>query len=220
VVVVHGAPGANLDRVASAVLGPGLALVLIRATGLLGRDHWARWHRGMLLTVLVDPCEDSWLMAAELAAPTVVVHTTAPQLAWVVDALLRGVHAMIAGDDVPADLGAMLTLVARGYFTMSADYLEPLVAMMAKRVNEGGSGLPELTTREQDILASIASGDTIRQTARALGIAAKTVENTQARLFRKLGTRNRSETLTIAYRLGLVDPATSSDPAAQSETAR
>jgi DNA-binding CsgD family transcriptional regulator len=67
--------------------------------------------------------------------------------------------------------------------------------------------VPELTTRENDILGSIARGHTVRQTARALGIAVKTVENTQARLFRKLGAHNRSGALTIAYRMGLVDPA-------------
>lgn len=59
-----------------------------------------------------------------------------------------------------------------------------------------------LTGREEQVLQSIARGHTIRQTARALGIAAKTVENTQARLFRKLGARNRAEALTVAYRLG------------------
>lgn len=60
--------------------------------------------------------------------------------------------------------------------------------------------VPDLTTREREILGHIADGHTTRQTARALGIAAKTVENTQARLYRKLRTHNRVETLTVAYR--------------------
>jgi len=62
-----------------------------------------------------------------------------------------------------------------------------------------------LTTREGEILSSIARGDTVRQTARTLGIAEKTVENTQARLFRKLGARNRAGALANAHELGLVD---------------
>lgn len=70
-----------------------------------------------------------------------------------------------------------------------------------------GNGLPDLTTRETQILRSIAAGDTVRQTARALGITMKTVENTQTRLFRKLGGRNRAATLARALDLGLVpDP--------------
>ncbi|MFI5896142.1 LuxR family transcriptional regulator [Actinoplanes sp. NPDC051513] len=65
--------------------------------------------------------------------------------------------------------------------------------------------LPELTVREADILRSIARGDTVRQTARSLGIAEKTVENTQARLFRKLGARNRAGALATAHALGLLE---------------
>ena len=65
--------------------------------------------------------------------------------------------------------------------------------------------MTDLTDREREILVSIAHGDTVTQTARRLGIATKTVENLQTRLFRKLGTRNRAETLVVAYRSGLLD---------------
>jgi DNA-binding NarL/FixJ family response regulator len=65
--------------------------------------------------------------------------------------------------------------------------------------------MPELTARECDILRSIASGHTVRQTARQLGIAEKTVENTQGHLFRKLGARNRAGALSAAHALGLLE---------------
>ena len=71
--------------------------------------------------------------------------------------------------------------------------------------NEGR--FPQLTPREYDILHSIAMGHTVRQTARLLDIAAKTVENTQARLFLKLGARNRAGAIAAAHVLGLLDPA-------------
>lgn len=61
----------------------------------------------------------------------------------------------------------------------------------------------ELLARET--LAHLVQGHTTRQTARALGVAVKTVKNTQARLYRKLGTHNRAGTLTVAHRLGLAD---------------
>jgi DNA-binding NarL/FixJ family response regulator len=77
--------------------------------------------------------------------------------------------------------------------------------VLLKRTPTSSTAPPELTARECDILGSIARGHTIRQTARTLGIAAKTVENTQARLFRKLGVRNRMEALTTADALGLID---------------
>jgi DNA-binding CsgD family transcriptional regulator len=75
--------------------------------------------------------------------------------------------------------------------------------------------LPELTARESDILQSVARGNSIRQTARALGISPKTVETTQTRLFRKLGVRNRAEALAVVDALGLLPDA----PAAPAEPA-
>jgi DNA-binding CsgD family transcriptional regulator len=76
----------------------------------------------------------------------------------------------------------------------------------------GTGALPDLTSRESDILQSLARGHSIRQTARALGIAPKTVENVQTRLFRKLGVRNRSGALTVADAFGLLPEATSAVP--------
>src|SRR6185312_9820118 len=75
----------------------------------------------------------------------------------------------------------------------------------------GDHFLPVLTSRESDILRSLASGHSIRQTARALGIAPKTVENVQTRLFRKLGVRNRSGALTVADAFGLLPAPTSEE---------
>ena len=68
--------------------------------------------------------------------------------------------------------------------------------------------LPELTARESDILRSLSRGHSIRQTARVLGIAPKTVENVQTRLFRKLGVRNRSGALAVADAFGLLPGGT------------
>jgi DNA-binding CsgD family transcriptional regulator len=64
--------------------------------------------------------------------------------------------------------------------------------------------VPALTHREHDILASIARGDSVRQTASALGIAVKTVESEQRQLFFKLRVHNRAQALSEAQRLGLL----------------
>ncbi|MDX8030834.1 LuxR C-terminal-related transcriptional regulator [Lentzea sp. BCCO 10_0856] len=64
--------------------------------------------------------------------------------------------------------------------------------------------VPTLTHRENDILASIARGESVRQTASALGIAVKTVESEQRQLFFKLRVHNRAQALSEAQRLGLL----------------
>lgn len=70
--------------------------------------------------------------------------------------------------------------------------------------HERPEGTPALTHRENDIIASIARGESVRQTAQALGIAVKTVEAEQRQLFFKLRVHNRAQALAEAHRLGLV----------------
>ena len=67
----------------------------------------------------------------------------------------------------------------------------------------------ELTARQRSVLELIVRGESVKQTARTLGIAVKTVENTQSRLYRRLGVRNRSQAVTVAMQSGLVHPADS-----------
>jgi DNA-binding NarL/FixJ family response regulator len=213
-VVLAGPPGRGLDEVAQALVACGVAVTQQRrpGNGGPGYEHPAEWYPGPVTAVLVDPRPGDWAVPVGLGVPAVVVHTTVPTLATVVDALLRGAHALLHRDQVRADLAPVLSLVRRGYVAMSVDRFAELATWTTGGLTGHGSGLPELTARERDILASIADGHTVRQTARALGIAAKTVENTQARLFRKLGVRNRSGALTAAYRLGLIDPAVAGHP--------
>jgi DNA-binding NarL/FixJ family response regulator len=177
-----------------------------RAQQPLHQDHWARWHRGPVITVLVDPEDRDWLLPASIDSAVVVVQSGQPDLPTVADLLASGARAVLPAAAVAGDLPEVLSLVARGYVAMSAEHATRLAGWMAVRHAERDSGVPDLTAREQDILGLLARGQTIRQAARTLGIAAKTVENTQARLYRKLGTRNRTQTLTVAYRLGLLDP--------------
>jgi two-component system, NarL family, nitrate/nitrite response regulator NarL len=63
----------------------------------------------------------------------------------------------------------------------------------------------KLTPREIDILNSIQRGESVKQTARALGISIKTVENLQSRLFRKVGARNRAQAISRAHELNLLE---------------
>jgi two-component system, NarL family, nitrate/nitrite response regulator NarL len=106
-------------------------------------------------------------------------------------------------------------MVGQGYLVVDSMPMRPLIGVVRARWDEPGPGtgnLPELTSRESDILQSLANGHSIRQTARVLGIAPKTVENVQTRLFRKLGVRNRSGALTVADAFGLLPVAASAAP--------
>lgn len=199
--LVHGAQGECRDGVLRELIAQELAFIVIDRRGRALDEHWEDCYRGPLVVVLVDPEPADWALPASLYATTAVVRSGVLDPSAILEALRRGASGLVFADDVPSALGPVLKIVSRGLFAMSGEY----AGALAKWASAEAATTPQLTARESDILRSIASGHTIRQTARVLGIAAKTVENTQARLFRKLGARNRTETLTIANRWGLVD---------------
>jgi DNA-binding NarL/FixJ family response regulator len=157
------------------------------------------------LLLLVDPTGADWPDRADGAAvpPVVLVLSAAPRRAEVLDALLRGAVTIVTVDEVAGDLVAALRLSLRGYLALDAGAGGALLESLRL---QGIPALqpPVLTSREGDILRSIADGHTVRRTAQVLGIAEKTVENIQARLFRKLGARNRPGALAAAHTLGLM----------------
>jgi DNA-binding CsgD family transcriptional regulator len=208
IVLLRGPAGEFRDSVVHALVAEEIPFVSVWRHESLVHDHWARWHKGSVLSVLVDPDSDDWAWAAALNTPAVVVRAggVRDRLA-VVDALAHRASGLIVGEDVATGLGPVLRVAASGLFAMSWPYTAALSTWAPPTL----TAIPQLTPRERDILGSIARGHTIRETARMLGIAAKTVENTQARLFRKLGARNRAETLTIARDVGLLDGSTPPD---------
>jgi DNA-binding NarL/FixJ family response regulator len=209
--VLCGPPGPALGRAVVALLSSRLPFVLMRGPGPAADAHWVRWHRGPLVAVLVDPEAPDWELVADLGIPAILVHSKpfdSPELA---SALATGASALVAADRIDDHFLGMLRMVSQGYLVVDSKPMRPLLGAARVRWDEdatGPVGLPELTSRETDILSSMAQGHSIRQTARALGIAPKTVENVQTRLFRKLGVRNRSGALAVADAFGLLPALT------------
>jgi len=209
--VVCGEPGPVLDRVVAALLSSRLPFVLMRGPGPASDAHWVGWHRGPMVSVLVDPEPGDWDLVAHLGFPAILVHSRAFSSAELAGALATGASALVAADRIEDHFLAVLRMVSQGYLVVDSKPMRPLLGAARVRWDEhatGPVGLPELTSRESDILSSMAQGHSIRQTARALGIAPKTVENVQTRLFRKLGVRNRSGALAVADAFGLLPPGT------------
>ena len=202
--VLIGPAGKSRDEIGQLLISERVPLVIAGNREELICDHWLWWQRGPIVVVLVDPEPGDWQVSIALGAPSVLIRSQeSPGQLVIADALARRASAVACTTDVITGLTPILTAVAQGLMVMSWAYANTLVRLAAS----AEPVMPALTPRELDILGSIARGHTIRQTARALGIAAKTVENTQARLFRKLGVRNRMEALSAADALGLIDRA-------------
>ena len=123
----------------------------------------------------------------------------------IVDAVLRGADAIVDLDSETADVLEAIDIVATGGTLLTPADARAVVESARMRLDN--RQVITLTPREIDILESIERGESVKQTARALGIAIKTVENLQSRLFRKLGARNRAQAISRAYELGLLDDA-------------
>jgi DNA-binding NarL/FixJ family response regulator len=164
------------------------------------------------VAVLADPEPEQWEAVDDIDVPVLLVRSEPMSRADAVAALGRGVAGVIDADRLEQNLVPALTLTASGHLTVSWAMADGLVAEIRARMGEPDAARPVLTPRERDILHSIASGDTVRQTARTLGIAQKTVENIQARLFRKLGVRNRAGAVASAHSLGLLEREDEPEP--------
>jgi len=69
-----------------------------------------------------------------------------------------------------------------------------------------GQNVPRLTPRETEILLLIAKGLTNRMAAEALGLSPATVRTHLEHIYAKLEVSNRTEAVTEAIRMGIIDP--------------
>ena len=76
---------------------------------------------------------------------------------------------------------------------------------LARQTRAASGAQSNLTEREIEILEYVALGLTVKQVASRLGLSPRTVETHLAKLYRKLGVRNRVQALSRAASLGLID---------------
>lgn len=107
------------------------------------------------------------------------------------EALAAGTFAAANGSGVLAP--ELLSDFMQGLARVSRDLLEP-----------HGMSLSLLTSREQQVLASVAEGLPTREVARRLHYSERTVKNVLHDVVTKLGARSRSQAVAEAVRQGLI----------------
>jgi DNA-binding NarL/FixJ family response regulator len=118
--------------------------------------------------------------------------------------VLEGADAVISAQASAQELTDVLRTVAAGGAVVPPRAARRVLEL-ARESRSGASALrTPLTRREIDILQCIGRGESVKETAATLGISAKTVENLQSRLFRKLDVRNRAQAFARAHSLGLL----------------
>lgn len=100
-----------------------------------------------------------------------------------------------------------LRRVARGERVFSRDHERAAVAQLgrlARQRREASVLGANLTARELEILELAGGGLSVKQVASRLGLSPRTVEAHLAKVYRKLGARNRVQALSRASSLGLI----------------
>jgi DNA-binding NarL/FixJ family response regulator len=172
----------------------------------------AAWHAGDELehvdentvALMVDPAPSVLRTVTERSARTVAVVTTSPLPAdEEIGLVMGGADAVVTTDTATSEMIRRVELVARGGAMLGPARLRTLLERVRQRSTRVTSS-SDLTRRERQILVSIDRGESVKQTARSLGISPKTVENLQSRLFSKLDVRNRAQAVSHAHGLGLL----------------
>ncbi len=202
--------------------------VLARRVGLIG-EGWARGvtgdalraagcavvgldgeaGAGEMVDVAVVVADDVERVRAgsRLGVGCLQVRTRPPSDDDLVDALLAGANGVLSCDHGVAELYDAVRVVAEGGVVLPPNDVRRVLDTLRR---DRGTVRPrvDLTARQRSVLELIVRGESVKQTARTLGIAVKTVENTQSRLYRRLGVRNRSQAVAVAMRSGLVPAPT------------
>jgi DNA-binding NarL/FixJ family response regulator len=143
-----------------------------------------------------------------LAAVHVVILTTFELDEYVFEALRAGAAGFLVKDTDAAELIRAIRVVAEGDALLSPSVTRRLVAEFASRTREARSvpGTSDLTPREREVVALIASGLSNEEISRQIYVSQSTVKTHAGRAMTKLGARDRAQLVVFAYQAGLVRP--------------
>ena len=166
----------------------------------------------------VDGLEATAQITADpnLAATRVVVLTTFELDEYVFGALRAGASGFLLKDVEPEDLIRAVRVVADGEALLAPRLtrrlIEAFVAGAPAAAQEPpGAGparaaVEALTPREREVLTLVGRGHSNAEIAGVLVLSPLTAKTHVARLFSKLGARDRAQLVVMAYESGLVVP--------------
>ena len=146
----------------------------------------------------------------ELQNVRVIMLTTFDLDEYVFEALHAGAAGFLLKDVEPDDLRDAVRVVAAGEALLSPSITRRLIAEFVSRPGRGRhvpAQLAELTEREREVMVLIAEGLTNDEIAARLVISPATAKTHVSRILLKLGARDRSQLVVLAYESGLVKAA-------------
>jgi DNA-binding NarL/FixJ family response regulator len=141
--------------------------------------------------------------------PKILVLTTFDLDDYVYEALRSGASGFLLKDASASELANAVRLVAAGDALLAPSVTRRLIAEFARM---GAPRSPTrkqidgLTERESEVLALVARGMSNAEIADHLVVAEQTIKTHVGRILMKLGLRDRTQAVVLAYESGLVHP--------------
>ena len=150
------------------------------------------------------------LVAAD-APPRVLVLTTFDLDEYVYEALRAGASGFLLKDAPEEQLLAAIRVVAAGGALFVPSVTRRLIEEFSRRLpasHQPPPGFADLTPREVEVLKLLARGLSNAELAQHLYLSENTARTHVARILAKLGLRDRTQAVVLAYESGLVRPGT------------
>jgi DNA-binding NarL/FixJ family response regulator len=155
----------------------------------------------------LDGVEATRRLVEEGTQARILVLTTFDLDEYVYAAIRAGASGFLLKDVEPADLVDAIRVVAAGNSLFGPAATERLVARFAQQpAPDAARSLDELTDREKEILALLATGLSNAELAERLFLSETTVKTHVSSILRKLRVRDRVQAVIAAYDAGLVSP--------------
>jgi DNA-binding NarL/FixJ family response regulator len=158
---------------------------------------------------VLDGLQATREITAMPGAPRVLVLTTFDLDDYVYQALRWGASGFLLKDASARELADAVRIVAAGDALLSPGVTRRLIAEFARMGAPRGpsrDNLDGLTERECEVLALVARGMSNAEIAGRLVVAEQTIKTHVSRILMKLGLRDRTQAVVLAYETGLVQP--------------
>ena len=158
---------------------------------------------------VLDGLQATREITAMPGAPKVLVLTTFDLDDYVYQALRWGASGFLLKDASARELADAVRIVAAGDALLSPGVTRRLIAEFARMGAPRGpsrDNLDGLTERECEVLALVARGMSNAEIAGRLVVAEQTIKTHVSRILMKLGLRDRTQAVVLAYETGLIQP--------------
>jgi DNA-binding NarL/FixJ family response regulator len=194
---------------------PGITVVSEASNGELGLVAVKGYRPDIVLMDIRMPVMDGIAATRHIhdtGGPPVLVLTTFDDDEVLWGALQAGAAGFLLKDTPADDLITAIRTVANGGAWLDPRVL-PRVLDAARGTkpanNDRVRGVRELSERELEVLALVATGATNAEVAQSLFLSERTVKGHVSNIFAKLGARDRAAAIILAFEAGLVEPNSS-----------